>query len=277
MPSRSTRPDQNWRLDRADRHPLPVGRLVGVVVGGATVEHVDARAPRSIGPGPLISKNMVASRALPSTMAPSTTWPTPELRASSRAQTMPKASSRPPPPKSPTRLRGGTGAPPSGPIMPSTPGQRDVVDVVAGHHAATGPAGPIRWPARRPAAGSPAWQRTGPEPEPLGHAGPEGLDQPIGPAHQIEQQRAARPPSSGRWRWSVDPVRGSPRPSGVVGRSTRTTSAPMSASIMAQKGPAPSPATSTMRTPVRGPPGPVRWTCRAHGRLPPVGAERGLR
>src|SRR6185312_7200820 len=39
-----------------------------------------------------------------------------------------------------------------------------------------------------------------------------------------------------------------------MGRSTRTTSAPMSASIMAQKGPAPSPATSTMRTPRSGPP-----------------------
>ncbi len=53
---------------------------------------------------------IVMSDAAPSTMAASTTWPSPERAASSSAATMPKASSMPPPPKSPTRLSGGTGA-----------------------------------------------------------------------------------------------------------------------------------------------------------------------
>ncbi len=49
-------------------------------------------------------------------MAASTTWPWPERAASSNAATMPKASSMPPPPKSPTRFSGGTGAESARPI-----------------------------------------------------------------------------------------------------------------------------------------------------------------
>jgi len=47
----------------------------------------------------------------PSTIAASTTWPRPDERASSMAQTMPNARYMAPPPKSPTRLSGGTGGP----------------------------------------------------------------------------------------------------------------------------------------------------------------------
>ena len=55
---------------------------------------------------------IVMSTAAPSTMAASTTWPWPERDASSRPHTTPKARSIPPPPKSPTMLRGGTGRSP---------------------------------------------------------------------------------------------------------------------------------------------------------------------
>jgi hypothetical protein len=65
--------------------------------------------------------NMVASSDAPSTIAASTTWPRPERCASSSAQTMPKPSSMPPPPKSPIRLSGGTGGSPARPIALSTP------------------------------------------------------------------------------------------------------------------------------------------------------------
>ena len=62
---------------------------------------------------------LVIKEAL-SIMAASTTWPRPDCRASMTAQAMPKASNMPPP-KSPTRLSGGTGASPARPMAPSTP------------------------------------------------------------------------------------------------------------------------------------------------------------
>ena len=65
--------------------------------------------------------NIVASSDAPSTIAASTTWPRPPVRASITPQAMPNASSMPPPPKSPTRLSGGTGFSPARPIEFSTP------------------------------------------------------------------------------------------------------------------------------------------------------------
>ena len=62
-----------------------------------------------------------ASSAAPSTMAASITCPFPDREASSIPHTIPKASSMPPPPKSPTRLSGGTGGSPILPIMDSVP------------------------------------------------------------------------------------------------------------------------------------------------------------
>ena len=61
------------------------------------------------------------SAADPSTMAASTTWPAPVVRALRMAASMPKASSMPPPPKSPTRLSGGTGAESARPMDHSAP------------------------------------------------------------------------------------------------------------------------------------------------------------
>ena len=61
-------------------------------------------------PDAFIDQNMFMSEAAPSTMAVSTTWPRPDCLTSSRAHTSPKARYIPPPPKSPTRLSGGTGA-----------------------------------------------------------------------------------------------------------------------------------------------------------------------
>ena len=60
-------------------------------------------------------------QAAPSTMAASTTCPSPERAASSSAATMPNASSMPPPPKSPTMFSGGTGAESARPIDHSAP------------------------------------------------------------------------------------------------------------------------------------------------------------
>ncbi len=64
---------------------------------------------------------MVMSEAAPSTMAASTTWPRPDWRASRMAATTPKASIIPPPPKSPTRFKGGTGLSPARPMAQRTP------------------------------------------------------------------------------------------------------------------------------------------------------------
>src|ERR1700684_2833643 len=75
---------------------------------------------------------IVIKMAAPSTMAASTTWPWPERAASSSADTMPKASSIPPPPQSPTRFSGGTGAESARPQGPPPPADGDVVDVVTG-------------------------------------------------------------------------------------------------------------------------------------------------
>ena len=52
------------------------------------------------------------SEAAPSTIAASTTWPSPDRCASKRAHAIPNASSMPPPAKSPSRLIGGVGGPP---------------------------------------------------------------------------------------------------------------------------------------------------------------------
>ena len=54
-------------------------------------------------------------------MAASTTCPLPERPASTSAQATPNPSSMPPPPKSPTRFKGGTGASPFLPMACSMP------------------------------------------------------------------------------------------------------------------------------------------------------------
>ena len=66
-------------------------------------------------------KNGAISRATPSTIAASTTWPAPVRRADSRAETTPSASSIPPPPKSATRFSGGVGGCPARPMWASAP------------------------------------------------------------------------------------------------------------------------------------------------------------
>ena len=53
---------------------------------------------------------MLMSWALPSTIAASTTWPAPERPRSTSAARIPITTSEPPPPKSASRLIGGTGA-----------------------------------------------------------------------------------------------------------------------------------------------------------------------
>ena len=113
--------------------------------------------------------------------------PRPSGPASSRAATMPKASSMPPPPKSPTRFNGGTGAASARPSGHSAPADGDVVDVVPGRRRPWDRPGPTRSCARRPApvAGQAVLR---PDPEPLGHAGSEALDQPVGRLDQVQHQ-----------------------------------------------------------------------------------------
>ena len=91
--------------------------------------------------------------AVPSTIAASTTWPWPEMRASSRAASTPMTRYVDPPPKSPTRLAGKCGRR----LVLAHPeqgaGDRDVVHVVAGGLRPADRPGPSRSSGRRPAAG----------------------------------------------------------------------------------------------------------------------------
>ena len=95
-------------------------------------------------------------------------------RAAPRAapHTTPKASSMPPPPKSPTRLSGGTGASPARPMRLERAGERDVVDVVAGGLGVRARPGPSRSCGRRRAGG-------------------------CGPGRRRDRGRAARPRRAG--------------------------------------------------------------------------------
>ncbi len=101
------------------------------------------------------------------------------LGAAAVRHTIPKASSIPPPPKSPTRLSGGTGASPRPADGVEGPGQSDVVDVVT----RGGCVGAVLAPARHAAvdqSGVPSQHDVGPEPEPLHHARTEPLDEAVG-------------------------------------------------------------------------------------------------
>jgi hypothetical protein len=64
---------------------------------------------------------IVESALEPSTMAASMIWPLPDRSRSHSADRMPTTRNIEPPPKSPTRLSGGTGRSPARPIACSTP------------------------------------------------------------------------------------------------------------------------------------------------------------
>jgi hypothetical protein len=123
---------------------------------------------------------------------------------------MPKASSMPPPPKSPTRLSGGVGLS-FGPDRVQRAGQRDVVDVMAGRlgeRTFLAPAGH----AAIDQPGIALQADVGPEPQPLGDAGAERLGQSVGLVDQaqhdlhaflllqIDRHRAAAPVVHGVFR-----------------------------------------------------------------------------
>ena len=166
----------------------------------------------------------------------------------------------PPPPKSPTRLSGGTGARPVRPIGSSAPGERDVVDVVAGGLGVRARPGPSRSCGRRRAAGCARGTRRG-----RGRGAP---------SRRAGSPRSARRPARRGSRTVSTPsgcLRSTPterrprfehvgrrasrgrRRRALPARSTRMTSAPMSASTMAQNGPGPMPAISMILRPARGP------------------------
>ena len=164
----------------------------------------------------------------------------------------------PPPPKSPTRLIGGVGFAARATEVRERAGERDVVDVVAGglrHRTVLAPAGHAAVDELRVAGEA----RVGAEAEPLGDAGPEALDQRVGlldeREHRLDavgllQVDADRAPAAVQ-DLEVRLVDGSP-PTDPA-RSTRTTSAPMSDSIIAANGPGPIPASSMTLMPGNGP------------------------
>ena len=112
---------EELRLDGADRDLLAVGAAVHVVEGRAGVEQVRAALVGPEARSALAPKNGAMSSAVPSTIAASTTWPSPVRSAWSSPATSPRASSIPPPPKSATRLSGGVGSWPARPMWASAP------------------------------------------------------------------------------------------------------------------------------------------------------------
>ena len=123
--------------------------------------------------------------------------------------------------------------------------------------------GPLLAPARHPAvdeARVAGEALVGPDAEPLGHAGPEPLEERVG---TVGEPGAGRPRH--RRRLEVDRDRAAAAAEhveasacrvaadGTATRSTRMTSAPRSASTIAQNGPGPMPATSMTRSPASGP------------------------
>jgi hypothetical protein len=125
---------------------------------------------------------MVISRAEPSVMAASTTWPRPEPRASSSAASTPTTSSIAPPPQSATRLghhRLAAGLADG----VQRAGQRQVVDVVAGGGGQRAGLAPAGHAARRGAGWRPGSRRA--QAEALHHAGAVAFDEAVGRGDQL--------------------------------------------------------------------------------------------
>ena len=158
------------------------GKLSRIVSGCTVLSNCEAR---------IMYMKMIESMkaqinsVMPSTMAASTTWPSPERCTSHSAASTPTSSSIEPPPMSATRLSGTTGRSPDRPIACSAPVSDEVVDVVAGPRCQR----PVLAPAGHPAVDQPgvagvAVVRT--DPEALGDTGPEPLEQNVGALDQAE-------------------------------------------------------------------------------------------
>ena len=155
---------------------------------------------------------------------------------------MPITTSEPPPPKSASRLIGGTGASTFGTEVPQHARDRQVVDVVADvarERAVLAPTGHAR--VHEPRVAGPA--RVGPDAEALGDAGPESFEQHVGafaqPQHHLGAAACFRSTPTLRRPRSITeygdtiPARDASSPVATsVARSTRSTSAPRSESSM---------------------------------------------
>ena len=163
----------------------------------------------------------------------------------------------PPPPKSPTRLTGGTGALAGPADRGQRAGDRDVVDVVPGGRRPAARPAPSRSSARTPAAGCAprtlagrtraARRRPGRNPSTstsAASASRSSSASPAGSLRLIPTDRRPRPQRVGRG--------GRARPAASA-RSTRSTSAPRSARIMQPNGAGARLAISITRTPSSGP------------------------
>ena len=210
----------------------PPSAVSDLVEPGAGVEQVRAPfAPLPVGPQPVHHPGQqggAVDHGCADDLAPALTG-TP--RAGHTA--MPNASSRPPPPKSPTRLSGGTGL--AGPAdhregCPRAP--RELMSRPAAW--ASGPVWPSRSCGRRraPVGGQAVVGARSPGARPPG----EALDEAVGPLHQAQDEVASpgclrSTPTERRPRHSR-PRAGGARAVGssatASARSTRSTSAPMS-------------------------------------------------
>ena len=199
-----------------------------------------------------MSKNIDISDAAPSHIAASTTWPLPDFEASSMrgqhadheieraaAEIADQVERR-------HRLLLGAD-------RGKRAGDRDVVDVMAGGVAPAGLPGPSRSCGHRPALDCARARRRG-----RGRAAPSRRGESLRSARR--HRRAGRAPARSR-PCPSDRARSTLRPRPATAfrflpaptRSSVTTSAPMSASIMQANGPGPMPANSTMRKPASGP------------------------
>ena len=152
-----------FRFDRADRHPSSVGALVHVVEMRAGISEVAAALGRSM-PAACMPKKVVASDAVPSTIAASTTCPRPELRASRIAASSPNARYSEPPrvvADEIERERWRRVAPADG---VQYAGDGDVVDVVTGRLGQRALLAPAGHPTVDASRGLRARQASGPRP-----------------------------------------------------------------------------------------------------------------
>ena len=228
------------RLDRADRDVLAVRASRRRRRSARRCRAGSCRARRSSSPTARMPWNIVISSAAPSTIAASTTWPLPERSRSSSAQTMPKASSMPAAAEVADQVQRRHRRLAAAADRLERAGERDVVDVVPGGLRQRAVLAPARSCGRRRAAGCArgrrrargraAPSRRGGSPRAGRRRAPTSRSTVSTPASLFRSTAMQRRPRASR---SPDASPGATR----ARRSTRTTSAPMSASIIAQNGP----------------------------------------
>ena len=127
--SRNSRPER--LLERADGDEPAVGAFVDLVVRGAGVGAGCARVAAATGPGPASRTSWPVASAAPSTMAASTTWPSP-VRPAGRAPRDAEGQQHAAAAHVADEVQRGQRALAGAAEVVQRAGHRDVVDVVAG-------------------------------------------------------------------------------------------------------------------------------------------------